>query len=732
MYKGWSFAARFSVHRVAPDSVVLASDARKFLLRGSDYFELAPALADQVLRSEPPLGLAGTTADEVIERLHGLGFVERNPKVSSPDGAGTAFWSSFGVPPEMVQARLADFRPALVDISAASAAPFAAALDRLGITVVPQVKDASMVVVLCDNYLDSRLSQINETRLNDRRTWLPLKLTGAAALVGPVIRPRAGACWRCIEHRMSGNQEVMSFLTGSAGAELLRDDSGRAGPAMVAVEFAALELVKFVVNSTGSQLGEHLLSFDLLGPAIAAHFATRRPTCPACGDLQRRSPLRAPTIPDLTETEKPYVTSGGMRARSPADTVARLSRQISPYTGVVSSVEPQPRPNGTFCFVARHRFSRNAGSLSSLRHGLLSKSSGKGSTRDQAMASALCEAVERYSGIVVGDEIRQTRAFSDFATGDAIDPRLLMQYSERQYAHRARSGGSSRTFVPQPFAANVPIEWTPIWSVTRQRFVFAPTALMYFFSDGPGHVQLFPSSNGMASGNTLAEAVSQGFLELVERDAFAIWWFNSIPRRGLQLGNSGDPYLKVAVEAFEASGRSIQLLDVTSDLGIPTVVAVSARAEGDQIIFGSGSHFDPQIAVTRAVTEAIQHLQITAEEPSPLRRQWLAQRLADHRYLMADPGQTPLDIRDLRHGKSDDETELQAALRVAGQAGLELLILDLTRPDIGLPVARVVVPGLRHFWPRFAEGRLYDVPIAAGWLPAPRAEVDLNPFFPEQ
>jgi ribosomal protein S12 methylthiotransferase accessory factor len=60
-------------------------------------------------------------------------------------------------------------------------------------------------------------------------------------------------------------------------------------------------------------------------------------------------------------------------------------------------------------------------------------------------------------------------------------------------------------------------------------------------------------------------------------------------------------------------------------------------------------------------------------------------------------------------------------------AGMEMLVMDQTRPEVGLPVAKVIVPGLRHFWARFAPGRLYDVPVRLGWLPRPLNEEELNP-----
>ena len=64
---------------------------------------------------------------------------------------------------------------------------------------------------------------------------------------------------------------------------------------------------------------------------------------------------------------------------------------------------------------------------------------------------------------------------------------------------------------------------------------------------------------------------------------------------------------------------------------------------------------------------------------------------------------------------------------VRGQ-GMELLVLDQTRPDVRLPVVKVIVPGMRHFWARFAPGRLYEVPVTLGRKPHEQVPVDLNPI----
>ena len=70
---------------------------------------------------------------------------------------------------------------------------------------------------------------------------------------------------------------------------------------------------------------------------------------------------------------------------------------------------------------------------------------------------------------------------------------------------------------------------------------------------------------------------------------------------------------------------------------------------------------------------------------------------------------------------------MDACRAIVEAKGLEFLVLDQTRPDIGMPVVRVIVPGMRHFWERFAPGRLYDVPVNLGQRTHRLAEADLNP-----
>jgi hypothetical protein len=66
-------------------------------------------------------------------------------------------------------------------------------------------------------------------------------------------------------------------------------------------------------------------------------------------------------------------------------------------------------------------------------------------------------------------------------------------------------------------------------------------------------------------------------------------------------------------------------------------------------------------------------------------------------------------------------------LSIAEQRGFDVLTIDLTRTDLDVPVCRVLVPGLLHFWPRLGAPRIYEAPVRLGWCGARISEADLNP-----
>ncbi len=118
-------------------------------------------------------------------------------------------------------------------------------------------------------------------------------------------------------------------------------------------------------------------------------------------------------------------------------------------------------------------------------------------------------------------------------------------------------------------------------------------------------------SNGCAAGNSKEEAILQGFMELAERDSVSIWWYNRLKRPGVDLDSFDEPYFRALKEYYRTIDRSLWVLDITIDLKIPAFVAISSRTDNgpvEDILYGFGAHFDPKIAIMRAVTEVNQTL----------------------------------------------------------------------------------------------------------------------------
>jgi YcaO-like protein with predicted kinase domain len=289
--------------------------------------------------------------------------------------------------------------------------------------------------------------------------------------------------------------------------------------------------------------------------------------------------------------------------------------------------------------------------------------------------------------------------------------------------------------IPPLFDPSTKVEWSPVWSLRDGRFKYLPTSLLYFFYSGPAAFQA--DSNGCAAGNTVEEAIVQGFLELVERDAYAIWWYNRTRQPEVDLSQFDDSYVRDLHSQLAATGRKLWVLDITSDLGVPTYVAILHWMQNGQenIEFGSGAHFDKRIALLRTLTELNQFMSIgmmgggTGEKPSldgvtPL-------HLEEYPFLIPEGNPTGASDPNAMFGALDNtRDQVLACVEIAKRAGLDFLVLNQTRPDVEVPVVRVIVPGLRHFYRRLAPGRLYDIPVKLGLRDRPMPESELTPFLP--
>jgi ribosomal protein S12 methylthiotransferase accessory factor len=408
-----------------------------------------------------------------------------------------------------------------------------------------------------------------------------------------------------------------------------------------------------------------------------------------------------------------HVECNGLRSRTTEPSPAI----VSPLTGIVHSVERLSVGDGSLIevWLARHNFVAKSIAAHPGR------SLGKGVTALRARTGALCEALERYSGIARGDEpvIRSTaRALGEAA----IHPNACLGFSERQYERRAAWNRlvPRALWIPEPFDEEQPIDWVQARSLTEEgtcRYVAAAYCYYDYPAGGPPFCRA--DSNGNAAGSSTEDAVLRGLLELVERDAVGIWWYSRARRPGVDVRTADAEAL---VREYATRGRPLSILDLTTDLGIPVFAAISAGDGSERVLMGFGAHPDPRVAATGAITEVNQAL---ALQICGRGGKTITGELADPSFLQPDRSLEATMIGD--HTSGNGEYGLPACLARLREKGLSVLVVDQTRDEIGLPVVKVIVPGLRHFRPRFAPGRLYDVPARLGWVERPLREEKLNP-----
>ena len=734
------FKAHFHVETIEGEGVFLISEMGHAMIRGPLFGYLAPLLdgtrtTDDIVDELEPLA-SPAEIYYALMLLEQAGYLtESQAGLSTQDAA---LWCIQGVDPRAAARRLADTSVSVIAFGDVEVEQFVKSLSGVGV----RLETASRLeVVLADDYLRIGLQSYNLSALQSGKPWLLIKSVGHLLYIGPLFIPGQTGCWECLAQRLRLNRAVEVFVQRKQGRAEPFPVNRASTPAtrQIAYSIAATEIMKGVAGGRFTPLEGKILSLDVLSWKTQTHRLLRQPFCPACGDPSRAvEQLNQPVV--LESRKKVYLSDGGHRSVAPEETLRKYEHHVSPLTGAVSHLARNSSNEAILhSYVAGDNHAINHEDFNSLRWSLRNKSAGKGTSDLQARVSGLCEALERYSGVYQGYEDQCRATLKDLAEA-GIHPNDCMQFSDRQYRERDlwNARKSQFNYVPVPFDEEAEMDWTPVWSLTRQSFRYLPTAFCYYGYQVPEERYCIACSNGNAAGNTLEEAILQGFLELVERDSVALWWYNRVRRPGVDLDSFGEPYL-VELQAFlEKHRRELSVLDLTSDLRIPVFAAISRRNNHDeeQIMMGFGAHLDPKVALLRAVTEMNQMLAWVLQNNNSLdliddseTLTWLkTATLERHPYLSPDNKARLRRAADFPNGGADDLREdVLACQRAVEKLGMEMLILNQTRPDIELPVVKVIVPGLRHFSARFAPGRLYEVPVKLGWLPETLTEDQLNP-----
>ncbi|MBV9113963.1 MAG: YcaO-like family protein [Hyphomicrobiales bacterium] len=323
----------------------------------------------------------------------------------------------------------------------------------------------------------------------------------------------------------------------------------------------------------------------------------------------------------------------------------------------------------------------------------VSVSQGKGLDLAQAMTSALMEAAEGFHGEELDSRFRYA-AYDDLAARErVVDP--------------ARLCGNGRSFE-----ADAQVPWIEGTDLMDGCACWVPAEIVhtdFTVKEVPAPRFFLAGGNGLASGNHLAEACVAAICEVVERDAVALWRAKTIRARAQRVVDPetvDDADCRTLLDAYAKAGVSVRIFDVGADIGI-AAFACEIRAPSEALpgrvhrYRGSGSHPARAIALSRALTEAAQtrltYITGIRDDLDPAHYESAPALAIDEDLLIgALQGDGQRDFREAPDFASDDiALDLRAILERLRKAGMgEAIAVELTRAEFGIPVVRVVIPGL--------------------------------------
>jgi oxazoline/thiazoline synthase len=729
-----------AAHLVSPEELALLGENGRFALRGKLYAAVVPLLNGKRTNDSIVAHLSGRFPPELVyyalDELEARGYA-RPAASGTADAASDAWWSGHNVAPE-VAGRLSR-SPSTILVDAGAHHPALAALRAAlrGGQAAPSNGMHDLAVIATGDYLDERLMTEIRKALTNSRHVLPVRLAGALVWIGPLLVPRGTGLFDVLLRRLAANRPA-DVAARVRGADFpLLPAQGLPVTFELGAAWIASAVSAITAGSPPPFLADGLITLDPWTLETKRH-----PVKIAPAESTGRANLGPKAAIELASAPKRFTADGGHRTCSPQESLMRLEQLVGPIAGIVPDIMKMATLPDMHVYCCTQVFGRSGIDPRANRVlGRPAGANGKGASDLQARVSCLAEAVERYSCGHFGDE-KSHHARIGETDAPTIDPRNLLMFSDEQYVNRKainNAQGHSFNWVPERFDPERAIDWSPAWSLTHDREVWLPSAFCYFrYTSESQYEFCMADSNGCAAGNTMEEAIQQGFFELVERDACALWWYNRLRRPAIDLSSFDDPFFSVMIRAHNVAGRKLVALDVTSDLAVPTVMAISWRlSDGGGIHLGLGCHLEPRLAVSRALAELNQSVawQLAGHEHAQdlgcndTHTRWLKEATVKNQPFLRPaegPLRTAADFVD--RSTRDVRDDLLVSIEALRGRGLEMIVLDHTRPDIGFPVARVVVPGLRHFWARHAPGRLYDVPVELGWLDRPLHETDLNPI----
>ncbi|MBM5805671.1 MAG: YcaO-related McrA-glycine thioamidation protein [Candidatus Verstraetearchaeota archaeon] len=323
------------------------------------------------------------------------------------------------------------------------------------------------------------------------------------------------------------------------------------------------------------------------------------------------------------------------------------------------------------------------------QEGAVTVYTGKGCTPQEAEVSAIMEGMERFSA--EPGALTLIKGSYDALKGryNVLDPVRLIIPKIRMYAYKEE------------------LEWVKGYSVTNEGSILVPAEAA--FHPYERRNQLFrTNTNGLAVGNVVEEAAVHGLMEVIERDAWSLFEGGVARDRDVDLSGSNNALVKEILKKLEAASIKVYAKDITSDVGITTIgVAIDDETTRDPALLslGVGTHLIPEVAALRALTEAVQSRLTTIHGTrEDTFKAEFARRIGYERMKRLNkrwftPSDESVRLEDLASVLNQDFLEdIKYTVKRLTESGFgEVILVDLTKPDLRVPAVRVIVPGMEVY-----------------------------------
>lgn len=491
---------------------------------------------------------------------------------------------------------------------------------------------------------------INTAVLQNKLTWIPffVDMAEEKGYIGPLTKEQSHACYRCFwsrytEGKMYHREDILVHRRAPLQPSFKKKFTN---------EF--VEHIAQAMQDAERLLTDHAYVVDLAINNKKRHYLLKKYSCKHdIGEMMPTSSLQL-------RSRIAKSNENGLRTRT-ADEVFKKGKNLLGELGIVTSLKKIEKKSRELEITTFRSISANP--LDKKNEEYARVHFGKGVSDKQNRNSALLEGIERYTSKLITYKDCLYASYSE-VSDRAVNPKDFTIPTNIGYSNTKK------------------IHWVWGYSLTTKKRTLIPLMLVTI----PNSIA---TTSGIASGNTLEEAILHGIFEVIERDAVYIVELNTLSMPDVRVENVNNSSITTQLAILKKHNIDYFIKYITNTIEVPVFqVYLKGELNGKAAYgYGVGAHLTKDIALTRAITEALQSYPTLADAD------WIQTRPLNH---YTDSGNKVLEYKDIPNYMSNDILEhIKKCTLHLQKNNMEVYIVNLVKEQIDFSVVRVMITGVQ-------------------------------------